>query len=367
MMACVLVGVVACSDKVVTAPEKHEPIPAPGVLYPLTLETFDGSGEAVHPDPVETPAGWGSAQTYLVATPYPGGNATYENPSYYEGFSPADWHPPEGGVNPVATPGSGAYLSDPDQVYNPETNQIWLYYRRVTVNNEIWLIRSGDGVHWDAPVKVLSVPNHQAVSPTVVRRASGDWMMWSVNSGAEGCSASGTLVELRRSTDGMHWSAPDTVIMPKAADRESPWHMDVTWVPERKEFWAVFNAKGPGMCTTKVLRLARSTNGVVWTAFPAPLLESGVIPDFADVVYRASLLYNAASDRVTLWYSGARLKENSGTYAWHVAMQEMSRETMFGIASGVVKQTFGDRVGVMADMKVRARRRVVPLTNETAP
>jgi hypothetical protein len=269
-------------------------------------------------------------------------------------------------VNPVATPGAGAYLSDPDQVYDPETNQVWLYYRRVTSDNEIWLIRSGDGVHWDAPVKVLSVPNHMAVSPTVVRRASGDWMMWTVNSGVEGCGASQTLVELRRSTDGVKWSRPDTVIMPRATDRESPWHIDVTWVAERNEFWAVFNAKEPGMCTTKVLRLARSRDGLHWTTFPAPLLESGVIPDFADVVYRASLLYNAVSDWVTLWYSGARLKEHSGTYAWHVAMQGMSRETMFGIASGVVKQTLGDGLAATADRQVRTRA-AVPLTNETAP
>jgi hypothetical protein len=119
---------------------------------------------------------------------------------------------------------------------------------------------------------------------------------------------------------------------------------------------------------TEVLRLAKSTDGLHWTTLPAPLLEKGAIPDFADVVYRASMLYNAASDRVTLWYSGARLNADSGKYVWHVAMQEMSRETMFGIASGTVKQTLGDSVPMQKrDVKVRMGRTAIPLTNETAP
>lgn len=372
---CTLVFISACGDAVATAPPVEGPIPAPGSLYPLALETFDGSGEAVHPDPVVTPAGWGEAETYLVATPYPGGSSRYENPSYYEGGSPIDWHPPQGVVNPIATPGDGAYLSDPDQVYDPVTNRIWLYYRRVTTENEIWLIRSADGVHWDTPTMVVHVPNHQAVSPAVVRKADGEWMMWVVNSGEEGCSANQTTVELRRSNDGVHWSDPSPVSMPSAAAGESPWHLDVTWVAERREFWALYNAKTKGSCTTEVLRLARSTDGSRWTTYPAPVLSKGAIPEFADVVYRASMVYNAATDRVTLWYSGARQSGASDTtvgYRWHLAMQQMPRETMFGIASGKVAQAFagtpaatGDRHMMRArDERMRAR---APLTNATAP
>ena len=39
--------------------------------------------------------------------------------------------------------------------------------------NLIWRTRSKDGVHWGDPVEVARRPNHQLVSPAVVRR--GRW------------------------------------------------------------------------------------------------------------------------------------------------------------------------------------------------
>jgi len=329
-------------------------------LASVTIETFDGSGESVHPDAVTTQGGWGpTIHDYLVATPYPGGNATYENPSFYAGgTSILSWHIPDGAQNPVVRP-NGGYLSDPDQLYNPVTNEIWLYYRHVSNANEIFLVRSSDGVHWSAPLLVLSVPNHQAVSPTVVRKSATDWWMWTVNSGGAGCSSSSTTVELRKSTDGMTWSAPTTVEL-TVLGTESPWHIDVTWVEEYHEFWAVYNAKTPGSCTTQLLRLAKSADGVHWETYGTPLLQRGAIPEFKDVVYRASLSYNPIGDLVTLWYSGA--KAIQGRYTWRLAVQQMKRATMFGIASGELLDQSRSDVGASPPSSDAD-----PLTNETAP
>jgi hypothetical protein len=47
-------------------------------------------------------------------------------------------------------------------------------------DNIIYLIRSSDGLHWSEPVELFRAPNHQIVSPTVVRQGRGDWWMWSV-------------------------------------------------------------------------------------------------------------------------------------------------------------------------------------------
>jgi hypothetical protein len=38
-------------------------------------------------------------------------------------------------------------------------------------------------------------------------------------------------------------------------------------------------------------------------------------------VYRASLLYDAAADNVTLWYSGA--KYQNGRYDWRIATERL--------------------------------------------
>src|SRR2546426_716174 len=86
---------------------------------------------AVHPDAAETPLAWGGAATQLFVTPYPYGDATKENPSLYGG-SLLEWLAAPGVRNPIAHPPVAGYLSDPDEVFNPETSELWLYYRAVT-------------------------------------------------------------------------------------------------------------------------------------------------------------------------------------------------------------------------------------------
>jgi hypothetical protein len=70
-------------------------------VHPLSIVTYEGSGQAVHPDFVRLPASWSGDPVRLVATPYPGGNATYENPSLYTGRTGIDWVVPEGVTKPL--------------------------------------------------------------------------------------------------------------------------------------------------------------------------------------------------------------------------------------------------------------------------
>ena len=83
----------------------------------LPLVTYDGSGQAVHPDFVRLPASWGGDPFRLVATPYPGGDQTYENPSLFTGSTGTSWVVPDGIQNPLERPLSG-YYSDPDVLYD---------------------------------------------------------------------------------------------------------------------------------------------------------------------------------------------------------------------------------------------------------
>ena len=61
------------------------------------------------------------------------------------------WALSPGAPNPVILPDQG-YLSDPDLVYVPERDELWLYYRQVTSDNIIHLIRTRDGRQWTSPV-----------------------------------------------------------------------------------------------------------------------------------------------------------------------------------------------------------------------
>ncbi len=52
------------------------------------FSTYDGSGQVVHPDFVTTPAGALGLPLHLVITPYPFGDAAFENPSFFESRRP---------------------------------------------------------------------------------------------------------------------------------------------------------------------------------------------------------------------------------------------------------------------------------------
>jgi hypothetical protein len=319
LLCAALAGAVACTDAAAPVPP-----PPPNGIQLLTLQTFDGSGQAVHPDPAITPPSWGASSNQLMVTPYPNGDASKENPSLFEGRSPREWFIPEGVMNPIARP-AGGYLSDPDELYNPDAGELWLYYRGVTTQNEVFLIRAPSPTHWSAPVLVASAPNHSIVSPTVVRRGVGDWMMWSVNSGGSGCTSATTTVELRRSSDGVTWSGPVTTDL--AELDHFPWHIDVEWIPSRGEFWSVYPVKVAGSCTTAALHFATSTDGIHWTPTISPVLARTVVPAFDDIVYRGAISYDADADLVTLLYSGAKFDNNR--YTWRVATEQMTLGELF--------------------------------------
>ena len=317
-------------------------------LHAIDLTTYDGSGQVVHPDVALNLDGL-DGRARLAITPYPWGNANYENPSLFEGGGRDSWAEPAGITNPVVKP-AGGYLSDPDILWLADQRELWLYYRHVDDRNEVLLTRSVDGVRWNAPRVVLRVANHQAVSPTIVRRSPNDWLMWTVNSGATGCSSSATTVELRRSTDGLEWSSPTTATLTQPG--VYPWHIEVQWIPRRQEYWALYNGKVAGSCTTDALYIATSADGITWKTYRSPILRRGAIPEFADVVYRATFAYDAQRDVVSLWHSGARFA-NRG-YEWHAGFERRPRAELF---QDVLRM----------DVTVAAPSSAPPLTNATAP
>lgn len=316
--------------------------PAPLMLnsvHLLRLETPDGSGQTVHPDfaNITTP---GPLQSYFLGiSAYPLGNFEYENPSVYTSLDLVHWNPPDSATNPVAFPQHG-YLSDPDIVFNPATQELWMYYRQVDVLNEIMLTRTSDGVRWSEPELMTNGLNHTVVSPSVVRRDDNDWLMWSVN-GQAGCTAADTWVELRRSQDGRNWSAPERVQLSQPGF--TPWHIDVQWIPSVSQYWAVYNVKTPESCATPALYLATSTDGVRWTTYPSPVLVRGDIDAFSDIVYRSTFRYRPETDVITFWYSGARY--DGARYVWQSAVQRRPRADVFAAISRPPSRTFAARIG----------------------
>jgi hypothetical protein len=329
VVAAVLAG--ACSaDRIIPVdPPGDDEIPVADAepheersLRVLDLVTPDGLQQTVHPDFAQMPS-W-PTPFLLVATPYPYGDASVENPSLYARTGDFDWIPFPGAGNPIARPFAGN-LSDPDMVAIPATGELWVYYRQSSYHNSIHLIRTSDGITYSQPVQVLAGDYQSIVSPSVVRRDAGRWRMWSVNAGKEGCSGASTFVEMRQSFDGQAWGKPIRVSL--AQPGLYVWHIDVQWIPARNEYWALYNAKVAGSCTTRALYLATSRDGVSWTTYPSPVLTAGIIPEFASIVYRSTFAYSSATDRIRFWFSGARY--DGKRYAWTTAFDRRARAEVF--------------------------------------
>jgi hypothetical protein len=337
MLAGLLMPLVllACGDPP-TDPAVDDAESAERIITPVEVLTYDNSGQSVHPDVAVSPSWWHGEKTYLAVTPYPGGDVKFENPSLYSSVDGARWAIPAGGSNPLVEP-EGGYLSDPDIVFDPSESQLRVYFRKVLSDNIIMMMHSGDGVNWSEPEEVVRAPSHQIVSPAIVRMPKGGWMMWSINAGESGCGAPTTTVDLRRSADGITWGEPVQVDMPLPPSRLTPWHIEVQWMPDFAEYWALFNAKEVGGCGTTALYLATSKDGEHWKTRPNPVVVAGSHPALEAIVYRSTFVYDATRDRVTLWYSGAR--GTSGHLVWSTVVERIWRKSLFRRAGASLSST----------------------------
>lgn len=321
----------ACSDA--SAPVKLPPPPPPppnevpsppvpvctglSIICIVPMHTYDGSGQIVHPDVAVFPDGFGGHDFWLAVTPYPNGNANFENPSLYTDGS-GRWISAPGASNPlVGAPQSPAHNSDPDLVYDSDARRLRLYYRLTQGGaDDIRMRTSPDGSHWTNSVSVVSAPGIAIVSPAVARTPNGTWTMWSVNAVNGGCLARSTVLERRTSPDGVRWSPP----APLAVSQPGYvlWHIDVQYIPSKSEYWALMAAYPIGSgCAADDLFFARSTDGVTWQTYPTPIVARTDYPAYASAVYRSTFYYDAGNDALRLWLSGAVLA--NGSWVWTMA------------------------------------------------
>ncbi len=274
---------------------------------PLDIPTYDGSGQAAHPDVVYFPKGWHNHKYWMALTPYPNGADSRENPSMLVSDDGQTWSPPASLTNPIVPAPPCDHNSDPDLVYNPANDKLYLYYTRQARSkrctgqntNDILLLTSADGVRWSAPQPVMhwnldSYPLF--LSPAVVL-VNGTFHMW---------TAAGSGVLHATSKDGITWSPVQKVDL-----AATPWHLDVLYVDKQ---YVMDYVDSPNAGSH--LMLATSNDGLQWTTYSSPLLSPSSGWD-NERIYRSTLLYDAGARLFKLWYSA---KSSSGQ--WHVGYAE---------------------------------------------
>jgi hypothetical protein len=309
------------SDQVAAPPATFEDFgvqaPSTAPVMPLTrlvVPTYDGSGQAVHPDVLWFPSGWHGFEYWMAFTPFPGGKPEFENPSIVVSHDGIAWQVPPGLSNPVVRrPPKGSYNSDPDLSYDSATDQLVLLTREVRGGfNHVSLLASKDGVKWTGLRKVFLRRNHGMISPAMVLSPSRDPRLWFVDGGDKKCPKRVTRV-MRQEGIGRSPLANPALERgwgpARASGLAQPgyliWHIDVAWVAARKEYWAVYPAYQRRDCGARDLFFARSPDGVRWTTYPVPLLRHEDKNWTSAMLYRATTLYDAGRDVIRIYLSAS--------------------------------------------------------------
>jgi hypothetical protein len=186
---------------------------------PLSLTSYDGSGQCVHPDVIRVRRQFYGRELLMVVEPYPYGDDYFENPSLLVSDDGLTWSVPHGVSNPIVNPPPqrGAWNSDGDLLLGQD-DRLSLYYRFNSGQGETTLFRktSADGVRWSEAETIFTVsPSGAFASPALLH--SGDaYHMYYVD----------TLerrVRLAVGPDGIQWTAARTLFAFANA-----WHVDAT-------------------------------------------------------------------------------------------------------------------------------------------
>ena len=308
---CVTVAIMAAQAALYSVPQAIRQSEVLS-LHTIPVATYDNTGQSNHPDIMRVPAKWSAGACWMVYTPYAGSNGFLENPSLATSPDCEHWKPAPGVQAPLIEKPVDGYNSDPELMYDAARGCLGVVFRQVYTTNTVNITSTCDGTTWSTQRRLFSASNHSAVSPTVTLGPDGFNRIWYVDAGGAGCTSQTNVVKMRVATSdtaalGGVQFGPEVRV-----DLAQPgyviWHLKIRYVPEKKEYWAMYAAfpltTGIGNCMADDLYLATSADGVHWKTFPAPILNHLDRRFKFTSLYRASFLYDAATDHLRTIVSG---------------------------------------------------------------
>lgn len=300
---------------------------------PLTTPTYDGSGQAVHPDITVFTKGFkgrlSQPYTHIMAmTPYPNGNEDYENPSIIVSNNPESAFVEDNIPNPIdSQPGPSksifGYASrilrgrsrshhncDTDIVYHDR--KFYCYYNDSVGSRSMHRRSSQNLVNWHHEEDLLGILNHISSPAVIYDEHDGKWKMW-------GVQYSGFKVPYYESDNGLRWTFKGYTDIPRyiywdGANRNC-WHIDIqkTWFG--KKYYALIVYDSPPRVRPCFLFFGESSDGLHWTVYDEPILapRSGC---WDENIYRSSFII--ASSKIKVWYSASTMVSN----VWHIGYTE---------------------------------------------
>lgn len=269
----------------------------------LTIPTYDGSGQAVHTSVVHISGvkgfanGWHGYKFWMAFTPYPHGDASYENPSIVASNDGVTWEVPPGLVNPVVPAPPVSNNSDPHLEYDYQNDQLVLFWQ--TNGDGRWHRKdSKDGATWGPTRDLVGMigTSSSFVKPDYRKR---QWINFSAND---------RPYRLESMDDGVTFSSPQRLRTPTLGVYGhlwvgldgNGWHMLLQSAP-RNRYYADSD-----------LLYGHSRDGFNWRTFAQPVLGRSLGVERGLSIYRSSMcnvgdfyrVYYSALDTDATWHLG---------------------------------------------------------------
>jgi hypothetical protein len=282
---------------------------------PLTTPTYEGSGQAVHPDVLWMPKSWHGYTHWMAVTPYPCGSETAENPTVLASHDGLTWEVPSAGGVSAPAPlvgnhepcrGYARYNNDPCIVLVGDTLSVYylVTWRSgpLSGSTQMRRVASTDGVHWTPPERapvMWTMPNY-ALSPSVVHDGTG-WRMWYVRT--ESCESGFTEVRERTSVDGIDWPSSTDHSVRVHGNQALPFHLAARRFEGVYIMLYVGFPAGAECGKANTLYYAESADGEDWVALENPVLSPSNRSGEWDArsIYRASFV--GRYPNIGMWYS----------------------------------------------------------------
>lgn len=283
----------------------------------LSIPTYEGSGQCVHPSVVYIPLGFNGYKYWMAYTPYPNGNDDYENPSIVASNDGTRWVVPDGLTNPIVPApvdvGTGGYNSDPYLIY--DGTQLIIYYRYVTAGGVRSMRRttSANGIAWAATSSCtfatdvgnanIQPTTADPLSMSVIRVSASIWFCF---------FTVGNKVYRSSSSDGIAFAHPKQVVhnMPQSCNM---WHMDVYY--DESGYHSVIAAFAANKSNLdNQLYYGYSADGLFWIFDLSPVLQPNYDSDwYSRQIYKSSMTPhpNGKGYRV---YISTTTRENPGKW-----------------------------------------------------
>ena len=254
----------------------------------LNITTYDGGNQSVHPDIYYNSTGWNGWKYWMVYTPYPNSNSSFENPSIAVSNDSVNWTTPDGLVNPISPLDSRTYFqSDPDILM--ENGTMYIFYRAQLINGngELRILNSSDGISW-SNYSIVSVQNTSSlISPMIVYH-NNLYHMWYGDLAIFGATNTSGYIRYLNTSDKYSWDIKKAKIVNIDFYDKMAWHGNVNYIQEYNQYWMVFTESSSGAR----MFFANSSDGVDWQLGEMPLLRGNTSVWDGGSLYRPSFLFN---------------------------------------------------------------------------